>query len=103
MALPTAPATTASVTASATSVTLAAANAKRRFLSITNNGSTVLYVNWGATASATANRVQIAAGASVDLPVFYDGSGRPGVYKGVISGIWAGSPTGSAQVTSINV
>lgn len=82
----------ASVNASATTVVLFAATANARGRVIQNDGSTPLFVAFAATATATAYTVQIAAGASY---TFADSC-----YSGVVSGIWSGSPTGAARLTS---
>lgn len=78
--------------ASASTSVLLAANAGRRGATIFNEGSTVLYLAFAATASVTAYTVQIAVNGYYELPV--------NLYGGVISGIWAGAPTGNARVTA---
>lgn len=91
--LPASTATRASVAASATAVTLLAANANRLGASVTNDGSTDLHIALGAAAATTTDyTAKIAAGARWDLPF---------AYTGVIGGIWAGTPTGSARVTEL--
>lgn len=84
--------TITSPAASATTGVLLAANGARNGFSIFNEGSTVLYVAFAATASVTAYTVQVAVGGSVTFD--------PATYGGVVSGIWAGSPTGNARVTA---
>ena len=86
-------ATLTSPAASASSAVLLTATNSRRGVIIYNDGSTILYVAFAGTASTSAYTVQIAAGASWALD---PSSG----YGGVISGIWAGSPTGNARVTA---
>ncbi len=81
-----------SVAASATSVTLLAANSRARKRIIFNGGSTTLSIKLGSTAaSASSFSVQLASNAAWELP-------GP-LYCGAITGIWAGSPTGNALVT----
>jgi hypothetical protein len=89
---PTQTAVIASVNASATSVPVLAASGARRGATVFNEGSTVLYLAFAATASVTAYTVQVAVNGYYELPT--------NLYGGVISGIWAGSPTGAARVTS---
>lgn len=84
--------TLANVASSATSVTLQAANPKRRGWLVFNDSTAILYVKFGATASATSYVVQIAAGGYYEMP-------NP-IYTGVIDGIWA-SANGNARVTEL--
>lgn len=81
-----------SVTSSATSVTLLAANANRRHVIIVNNSTKILYIAFAATASLATYTVSIAA-----LGVYI---GTPDGYTGVISGIWA-AVNGSAKITEV--
>lgn len=87
----TAPATSTVVTVAdnATSVTLKAANALRKGLSLTNTSSAVLYayLNSGAAVIATAYTVKIPNGTTYVLDLM-----RDGVYTGAITGIWASDP-----------
>lgn len=78
--------------ASATSVPILAAAGSRRGFTVFNEGSTVLYLAFAATASVTAYTVQIAVNGYYEMP--------PVVYGGAVSGIWAGAPTGNARVTA---
>ena len=80
------------VAASATSVSLLAANANRRQFFIVNNGSKTLYVAFAATATTGAFTFIISSNGTYISPV--DG------YTGVISGIW-NTANGNAQVTEI--
>lgn len=83
-------ATLANVASSATNVTLfAAANANGR--AVFNDSTAVLYLKFGATASATSYTVQIAAEGYYEFP-------QP-AYCGQVDGVWA-SANGSARVTS---
>lgn len=83
--------TVSRVSSSATSVTLQAANAARRLVTIFNESTSVLYVKFGAAASLTSYTVQISAGGYYEVP---------GSYTGIIDGIWA-SVNGAAQVTEV--
>lgn len=83
----------ASVDASATSVTLKAANANRCGLNIYNDSDKALYVKYGATASAGSFTVKILAGGYFEMP-------EP-IYTGTVDGIWAADPTGAARVTEL--
>lgn len=82
----------ANVAASASNVTLQASNANRRGLSVFNDGSTTLYVKLGATATLTSFTAPVAPQALYEVPFSY---------TGIVDGIWAGSPTGSARMTEI--
>jgi hypothetical protein len=86
-------ATVTQVTSSATSVTLKASNASRKGLSVFNDSTAVLYLKFGATASATSFTVKIGAGE------YWESPAAP-VYTGVVDGIWA-SANGFAYVTEI--
>jgi hypothetical protein len=82
--------TPANVSASASSVTLAAANASRKRLQVFNDSSAALYLKHGSGASATSFTVKVAAGGYYEMP-------QP-VYPGIVTGIWD-SATGAARVT----
>lgn len=86
-------ATLANVASSASSVTLSAANPLRLGWSVYNDSTAILYVKFGATASATSYTVQMAASAYYEMP-----GSAPGFYTGLITGIWA-SANGAARVT----
>jgi hypothetical protein len=86
-------ATLANVAGSASSVTLAAANASREGVVIMNDSTAILYVKFGATASATSFTYKLNGGET------YESSG-PVIYTGIITGIWA-SATGAARVTEL--
>jgi hypothetical protein len=85
--------TPARVAANSSSVTLAASNGRRNAIAISNDGSTILYVKFGATATVTDYTVQIPATTG-----YWSSQGDP-AYQGRIDGIWAGSPTGGAQIS----
>lgn len=80
-----------SVASSASNVTLLAADHKRKAFVITNDSSAILYVKFGATASATSFTYKLAAAERLACPV-----GAP--WQGQIDGIWA-SANGSARIT----
>jgi hypothetical protein len=80
----------ANVTSSATNVTLLASNASRKGFTIFNDSTSVLYVKFGATASATSFHVKMAAGSYYESPAGVN-------YTGIIDGIWA-SANGNARV-----
>jgi hypothetical protein len=84
-------ATLANVASSASSVTLFAANGAARARTIYNDSTAVLYVKFGATASATSYTVQLAAGDYYEFP-------QP-CYGGVVDGIWAAA-NGNARTTA---
>lgn len=87
-------ATLANVNDSASSVTLQAANTARLGWSCFNDSDQILYIKFGATASATSFTVKVAAGGYYEMPT------AP-VYTGVIDGIWAADSTGAARVTEL--
>lgn len=80
------------VAASATSVTIAAANAARKRIVIVNDsGTATLYLKFGTTASVTSYTYQLTPGQTFESPV------QP-VYTGRIDGIWS-TASGAARVT----
>lgn len=87
-------ATLSNVAASATSVTVLAANTARIGGQITNDSSAVVYLKFGTTASTTSYTVVLAGAASAPFS-YYE---IPAGYTGRIDGIWA-SATGNARVT----
>lgn len=90
--------TTAVVTAvsqSATTVTLLAANANRRGAFIFNDATNrLLLVKLGSGASVTDFSVKMLPGSVFELPI--------PVYTGLVTGIWSGSGSGTAQVTELS-
>lgn len=85
-------ATVANVASSASNVTIfAAATGRINMRTIFNDSTQVLYLKFGATASASSYTVQLAAGAYFEFP-------RP-IYGGQVDGIWAAA-NGSARLTS---
>jgi hypothetical protein len=85
-------ATLSNVASSATTVTLLASNAARKMATFFNDSTAILYLKFGATASAASYTVQLAPGGYYELP-------RP-VYTGVIDGIWAAA-NGFCHVTEL--
>ena len=83
--------TLTNVASSASNVTLIAANANLKLLTVFNDSTAILYLKYGATASTTSYTVRIAAGGYFEMP-------QP-IYTGVIDGIWA-SANGSARITA---
>lgn len=88
--------TLTNVAASATSVTVLAANSARIGATITNDSSAVVYLKFGATASTTSYTVVLAGAASAPFS-YYE---VPAGYTGIIDGISA-SATGNYRVTEI--
>jgi hypothetical protein len=84
-------ATLSNVNASASSVTLLAANTARLGATIVNDSTVTLYVKFGATASTTSYTVKLLAGAYYEVPFGY---------YGIIDGISA-SATGVIRITEI--
>lgn len=83
-----------SVASQDTNITILAANVLRTGAIIFNNDTGILFIKFGATATATtSNTASIAAGATYTLP-------SP-VYRGIIDGIWTTSGSGSANVTEL--
>ena len=82
------------VAASGASVALVAANADRRGLAIFNGGDTDLYLAYGTAAATTGSySVKVPPGALYEAPAGWAGL--------AVQGIWAESPTGSAQITEV--
>ena len=86
-------ASVASVDASASNVTLKAANAGRRGLIVYNAADVALYIKCGATASLVSYSVKVEAGGYWEMPF--------PIYTGVVDGIWATGPTGAAKLTEL--
>lgn len=86
-------ATLANVSGSASSVTLQASNSARKGFTCHNDSTSILYLKFGSTASATSYTVKLIADAYYELPT-------TSVYTGIITGIWV-SATGSARVTEL--
>jgi len=85
-------ATEATVASSASNVTLfSAATGAVGGRTVFNDSTAVLYVKFGATASATSYTVQVPAGGFFEFPA--------PVYGGRVDGIWA-SANGNARLTS---
>lgn len=84
-------ATLSNVSSSASNVTLLAANTARLGATIWNDSTAILYVKFGATASATSCTVKMVADSYYEVPFGY---------YGIIDGIWA-SANGAARITEI--
>jgi hypothetical protein len=82
--------THSNVASSASNVTLLASNASRKGAAIYNDSTAILYVKFGATASATSFKVAMAAASYYEFP-------QP-IYTGIVDGIWA-SANGNARIT----
>jgi hypothetical protein len=82
---------TVSVASSASSVNIFAAATTGLARLVFNDSTAVLYLKFGATASASSYTVQIAAGGYYEFP-------QP-LYLGNVDGIWA-SANGNARLTS---
>ena len=81
------------VSASATSVTLLAANANRRRVIIHNESTASLRIKLGATASATSYSLLLGPGDTYESPTDW-------VYTGAVDGIWDAA-NGAAQITEV--
>lgn len=87
---PTLTATEANVVASALNTTLFAASETTNGRAVYNDSTAVLYLKYGATASATSYTVQLAAGAYYEFP-------QP-IYTGQVDGVWSAA-NGNARTT----
>jgi hypothetical protein len=86
-------ATPANVAASITSVQLLASNANRITATVFNDSTSILYINAGATASATAFMIKVFPGSFYELTMPYIGS---------LTGIWAVA-NGTARVVEFTL
>jgi len=86
-------ATLTNVAASATSVSLLASNTSRKGVILFNDSGAILYLKFGATASATSFTYRIDPGATWEMAQPF--------YTGAIDGIWA-TATGTARVTELS-
>ena len=84
--------TLSNVSSSASNVTLLAANPKRIGATIFNDSTSLVYVKFGATASATSYTVQIASNGYYECPA--------PIYTGIIDGVWS-SANGNARITEL--
>lgn len=87
-------ATLTNVSDAATSTSLSTSNPNRKGWYVTNDSSSILYINFGATASTTAYTVQVAAGGFYEMPL--------PVYTGAMNGIWSADSTGAARITELS-
>jgi hypothetical protein len=83
--------TASNVASSASNVTILASNSSRKGATIFNDSTAVLYIKFGATASATSYAVQIPSMGYYEVPF---------KYTGIIDGIWAAA-NGNARVTEL--
>jgi hypothetical protein len=80
------------ITAAATDTLLLAANSQRKGATIFNNSSAVLYLNYGATSSATTGyMLAIPSGGYYEVPFGY---------TGIFHGIWSAA-IGDARVMEL--
>ena len=89
---PPATSTLSNVAASASNVTVLAANANRLGAIVFNDSSAQVYIKFGATASSTSFTYRMEAYSTLEVPFGYYGQ---------IDGIWT-SATGSARVTELS-
>ncbi len=88
--------TVASVSDTATSTALLAANSERKGASIYNDSTEILYVLLGAgTASSSNYSVQIPFEGYFEVPRM----GTGGTYAGEINGVWASDASGAARIS----
>lgn len=89
--------TLANVGDAATSTTLIASNSARKGAVIVNDSTSVLYVKFGSSASATSYTYYMAGtggGAPAQLEIPYG-------YTGIITGFWVSDAGGNARVTEL--
>lgn len=80
------------VNGSSSSVTLLSLNTNRKTVTIFNDSTSILYVKFGATASATSFTYRLISNSTLEFP-------QP-IYTGQVDGIWV-SATGAARVTEM--
>lgn len=83
--------TLSNVSASASSVTVLAANTDRLAAIVVNDSSAICYIKFGSTASATSYTYKLEPGDTLEVPA---------PYTGILTGIWT-SATGTARVTEV--
>ncbi len=86
--------TLSNVNSSATSVSILASNTSRKSAYFFNDSTSVLYLKFGTTASATSYTLQIQPNGFFEMP------SKP-VYTGAIDGIWS-SANGSVRTTELS-
>lgn len=79
-----------SVADTASSTTLVAARTERKELIIQNDSSSILYVKFGATATASDYTIKLAQDAVLVTE-----------YTGRVDGIWSSDSTGAAKITEL--
>lgn len=85
-------ATVSSVSDTASSTTLLAANHLRRGAAVYNDSTAILYLKLGATASTSSFTVKMQPDDYYELPAGY---------LGRIDGIWASDASGAARITEL--
>jgi hypothetical protein len=90
-------ATSTTVPISATSVSLLAANANRKKLTVANNSNQDLFIDLDATASVADHAIKIPKVTNSGFIATYELE----QYTGVVSGIWAASGSGAALVREL--
>lgn len=88
--------TVSTVAATASSVTLLAANTVRRGATMVNDSTSILYLSLSATASSTNFTCEM-AGSNAQGAAYYE---VPFWYSGIVTGAWA-TATGNARVTEV--
>ncbi|MEH2086123.1 hypothetical protein [Nostoc sp.] len=83
--------TPTTVASSITSVTILAANSNRKGATIWNDSTANLFIEFGATATASAFTARLSASGYYEVPFYY---------TGVISGIWSAA-NGNALVREL--
>lgn len=86
-------ATLANIASSASNVTLLAANTARKRVIIVNDSSSILYIKFGAMASATSYSIRLYPNETYESPPFQ-------VWIGQIDGVWS-SASGAARITEM--
>jgi hypothetical protein len=86
-------ATLSNVNDTASSTTLLAASATRKGAICHNDSTSILYLKYGATASATSFTAKIPADGYWEMP-------EP-IYTGIIDGIWSADASGAARLTEL--
>jgi hypothetical protein len=83
--------TLSNVSASASSVTVLAANTDRLIAIVVNDSSAIAYIKFASAASITSYTYKLEPGDTLEVPESY---------TGIITGIWS-SATGTARVTEV--
>ncbi len=83
-----------SVASSTSVVQLVALNSARRAFYAYNNATTDLYLKFGMGASSSSYSLILSAKGFYEMPT--------PIYPGIITGVWAGSPTGAVSLTELS-